>query len=231
MTKIMGHRGAAGCEPENTLRGFRLALSLGVAAVELDVHLTKDGRLAVIHDDTVDRTTNGAGRVKDLTLAELHRLDAGLGEYIPSLDEVVDLVKARAYLVVELKQPDAALPLLQFFEARDLFGHACVISFWHPAIKALKERQPRLKTGALMVGCPVDPAGLARAALADTLVLNYKYVDRELVERAHLSGLKVFIWNIDSTEELKSYLTMNLDGIGTNRPDLVMEYLRGRPGT
>ena len=86
MVNIIGHRGAAAAEPENTLRGFRRALDAGAAAVELDVQLTQDGRLAVIHDETVDRTTNGRGRVQDFTLAELQRLDAGQGE--PVLDKL-----------------------------------------------------------------------------------------------------------------------------------------------
>ncbi len=115
MAKIMGHRGAPADEPENTLRSFARALAVGVAAVELDVQLTKDGRLAVIHDETLDRTTNGRGRVKDFTLAELKRLDAGRGEPVPSLEEVFDLVQGKAHLVVELKQPEAAGALRTFF--------------------------------------------------------------------------------------------------------------------
>ena len=95
MAKIMGHRGAPADEPENTLRSFRRALEMGVAAVELDVQLTKDGRLAVIHDETLDRTTNGHGAVKDFTLAELKQLDAGQGEPVPSLEEVFDLVQGQ----------------------------------------------------------------------------------------------------------------------------------------
>ena len=168
MVKIMGHRGAAFYEPENTLRSFARALEMGVAAVELDVQLTADGRLAVIHDETVDRTTNGTGRVKDFTLAALKTLDAGQGEPIPSLEEVVDLVQGRAHLVVELKQPDAARPLLRFIQAG---------------------------------------RGLAAA---------------------HAAGLHVYIWNIDSPETLKPYLSLNLDGIGSNRPDVLIKYLEER---
>ena len=223
---IMGHRGAPAYEPENTLRSFRRALEMGVSAVELDVQLTKDGRLAVIHDETVDRTTNGRGRVKDRTYPELRKLDAGLGERIPALEEVVELMRGRVHLVVELKQPDAAQPLLTFFREHQLFGTAHVISFWHPAIKALKEQEPRLHTGALLVGCPADPGGLARAALADALVLNYAFVNAELVAAAHAEGRQVFVWNIDDPETLKPYLTMNLDGIGSNRPDILIECVR-----
>src|SRR4030042_4999738 len=106
MAKIMGHRGASFYEPENTLRSFRRALQMGVAAVELDVHRTRDGRLAVIHDATLERTTNGRGRVRDFTLAELQQLDAGQGERIPSLEEALDLVRGRALLLVELKDAE-----------------------------------------------------------------------------------------------------------------------------
>ena len=95
MAKIMGHRGAPADEPENTLGSFARALAVGVAAVELDVQLTKDGRLAVIHDETLDRTTNGRGPVRDFTLAELKKLDAGRGEPVPSLEEVFDLVQGQ----------------------------------------------------------------------------------------------------------------------------------------
>jgi hypothetical protein len=133
MTIIMGHRGAPVDEPENTLRSFSRALAVGVAAVELDVQLTKDGRLAVIHDETLDRTTSGRGLVKDFTLAELQRLDAGRGEPIPSLEEVFDLVQGQAHLVVELKQAEAAGALRVFFQNRRAFASATVISGTRPS--------------------------------------------------------------------------------------------------
>ena len=91
MPRIIGHRGAKAYEPENTLRSIRRALDMGVQAVEIDVHASQDGRLVVIHDATVDRTTNGKGRVADLSWTELRRLDAGMGERLPSLEEVVVL--------------------------------------------------------------------------------------------------------------------------------------------
>jgi glycerophosphoryl diester phosphodiesterase len=234
MVNIMGHRGAPAYEPENTLRSLRRALEMGVSAVEIDVQLTRDGRLAVIHDETVDRTTNGRGAVKDFTLADLQGLDAGQGERVPSLEEVADLVIGRAHLVVELKQPDAAPALRHFFQERQLFQRGHVISFWHPVLKTLKEQEPRLQTGVLMVGCPADPVGLARAARADALILHYAYVTPELAAAAQAHGLLVYIWNIDDPDTLKPYLTLNLDGIGSNRPDVLIEYLRNMgegPGT
>jgi glycerophosphoryl diester phosphodiesterase len=226
LIRIIGHRGAAGEAPENTLGGFRRALEVGAAGVELDVHLTKDGRLAVIHDETLERTTSGRGRVKDFTLAELQKLNAGQGEHIPALEEVVELIRGRGLLLVELKKPDAAPVMLRLCRDRRLFADVLVISFWHPAIKAIKAEEPRLQTGVLMVGCPVDPVGLAGAAQADALVLNYQYVNRELVAAAQGQGLQVIAWNIDAPETLKRYLDLNLDAICTNRPGEMVAYLR-----
>jgi glycerophosphoryl diester phosphodiesterase len=228
MTNIMGHRGAPAYEPENTLRSFRRALAMGVGAVELDVQLTRDGRLAVIHDETLDRTTNGRGLVKDFTLAELQKLDAGKGEPVPALEEVFDLVKGRAHLLVELKQPEAAPALLEFFRRHQAFAAAQAISFWHPAVKALKEAEPRLQTGVLLVGCPVDPVGLARAARADALVLNYRYINRELVDAARQQDIQVTVWNIDDPAILEPYLALDLYAIGTNRPQEIIHYLKTR---
>jgi len=230
MVQIMGHRGAPFYEPENTLRSFRRALKMGVAAVELDVHLTRDGRLAVIHDATLERTTNGRVRVRDFPLAELKKLDAGQGEEIPALKEALDLMRGQALLLVELKEPEAAGALVAFFREHRALGDAQAISFWHPAIKAMKAEEPRLRTGALLVGCPADPVGLARAAGADALVLQYAYVTPELVAAAHGHELQVYLWNIDHAETVKPYLAMNPDLIGSNRPDVLIEYLRSLEG-
>jgi glycerophosphoryl diester phosphodiesterase len=230
MAKIMGHRGAPADEPENTLRSFRRALAMGVTVVELDVQLTRDRRLAVIHDETLDRTTNGRGPVKDFTLAELQKLDAGQGEPVPSLEEVYELVKDKAHLLVELKQPEGAPALLEFFRRQQAFDAAHAISFWHPAVKALKEAEPRLQTGVLLVGYPGDPGGRTGAPGADALVLNYRYVNRELVDAARRQDIQVMIWNIDDAAILEPYLAMDLYAIGTNRPQEIVNYVKMRNG-
>ena len=126
-------------------------------------------------------TPGSGGR---FTLAELKRLDAGRGEPVPSLEEVFDLVQGKAHLVVELKENNRRPPrrCSGLFQERQAFEFATIISFWHPAVKALKKAEPRLNTGVLMVGCPADPVGLARAANADALILQYAYVTPELVD-------------------------------------------------
>ncbi len=165
--------------------------------------------------------------MKDFTLAELKGLDAGQGEAIPSLAEVASAVAGKAHLVIELKEPGTAPALLHFIKSQGIFQETHVISFWHQAVKAMKEQEPRLQTGVLLVGSPADPAGLARAARADALVLHYAYVTPDLVQAAHAAGLLVYVWNIDDVETVKPYLAMHLDGIGSNRPDILVEYLKG----
>lgn len=228
MPKIMGHRGAKAYEPENTLRSIRRALEMGVQAIEIDVHLSRDGQLVVIHDATVDRTTNGTGKVGELTWAQLRQLDAGLGETLPSLEEVMGLVRQQAHLFVEMKDPRATASLAAFFAKHDLFAEGHVISFWHPALKELRRLEPRLQSGVLFVGCPVDPVSLARNAGAEALVLNYQYVTLELVQMAHQAGLQVAVWNIDTIPDLLPMLPLNLDYIGSNAPDILIHYLKNQ---
>jgi len=222
---IIGHRGAAAIEPENTLLSIERALDIGVDAVEIDIHLSKDKELVVIHDMTVDRTTNGTGPVSGYTLQEIKRLDAGKGEAIPTLQEVIDLIDRRVMLVIELKEEGTERSVVDLIIRNNLFDKACVISFWHRLVKTVKEMDSRIKTGVLLVGSPVD-ACIATHASADALVMKYSFVDREFVKIAHKKGLKVFIWNIDDQDLLKPYVDMGVDAIGTNDPRVLIKYFR-----
>ncbi len=222
---IIGHRGAAALEPENTLLSIKRAIDIGVDAIEIDVHLSKDKELVVIHDATVDRTTNGTGPVSGYSVQEIKRLDAGKGEAIPTLQEVIDLIDKRVMLIIELKEEGTEGSVVDLIVRNNLFDKSCVISFWHRLVKTVKAMDSRIKTGVLLVGSPVD-ACVATRASADTLVMKYTFVDRELVEMAHEKGLKVFIWNIDDRELLRPYVDMGVDAIGTNDPRVLVEYFR-----
>ena len=222
---IMGHRGAKALEPENTLLSIKRAMEIGVDAVEIDVQLTKDKEVVVIHDSTVDRTTNGKGPVGSYTLEEIKKLDAGKGEKIPTLKEVIEFVKDKVGLIIELKEEGTEDKVVGLINKHSLYGGAYVISFWHMAVKRVKEMDSRIKTGVLLVGCPVD-ACIARSASADALVMNYAFVSKGLVDKAHQEGLKVFIWNIDDRDMLKPYVDMGVDGIGSNDPRVLVEYFR-----
>jgi glycerophosphoryl diester phosphodiesterase len=222
---LMGHRGAAALEPENTLLSINRALEIGVNAVEIDVHLTRDKELAVIHDSTLDRTTNGTGPVSSYTLSEIKKFDAGKGERIPSLQAVIDLVRGRGRLIVELKEEGTEQGVVELIRENALYDSAYVISFWHTLVKRVKEMDSRIKTGVLLVGCPVN-ACLAKSASADAMVMNYAFVNKELVETAHREEVKVFIWNIDHPDLLKPYAEMQVDGIGSNDPGILVNYFR-----
>ena len=228
MVVVTGHRGAGFLEPENTIRSIRRAIELGVDQVEIDVHLSRDGKLVVIHDETLDRTTNGHGFVRDYTLAELKKLDAGKGEKIPTLQEVIDAVKGKVMLQIELKEPAAADQVVKTVEDNGLVGDVIVTSFWHHAVKRVKELNPRIETGVLFACSPIDVAQLAINAGADALHANFNYVDSSMVEEAHRHGLKIRVWNPDDEYHLKRIAALDVDAIGSNRPDLLLKLLKRR---
>jgi glycerophosphoryl diester phosphodiesterase len=222
---IMGHRGAAALEPENTLLSIARAMEIGVDAVEIDIRLSKDKEIVVIHDSTVDRTTNGTGPVSSYALKEMKKLDAGKGETIPTLDEVIDLIGNKVRLIIELKEEGTERKVVERIKRNNLDDNVYVISFWHSLVKTVKEIDSRIKTGVLLVGCPVD-ACIATRASANALVMKYTFVNRKFVEIAHKEGLKVFIWNIDDRQVLKAYADMRVDGIGSNDPRVLVDYFR-----
>jgi glycerophosphoryl diester phosphodiesterase len=220
---IMGHRGAAALEPENTLLSVERAIHIGVDAVEIDVRFSKDKELVVIHDATVDRTTDGIGPVCDFTVDELKQLDAGKGQRIPTLQEVVEVINNKVTLVIELKEEGTAKSVFELIKKNSIEDKVYIISFWHQFVKTIKEMGSNIKTGVLFVGCPVD-ACIATQISADALVMNYSFIDINFVQTAHKEGLKVFVWNIDNKKLLQPYSDMGVDGIGTNDPRVLCEY-------
>lgn len=222
---IMGHRGAAALEPENTLLSIATAMEIGVDAVEIDVHLSKDKEIVVIHDATVDRTTNGTGAVSSYTLEEMKRLDAGKGETIPTLQEVMDLIHGKVKLVIELKDEGTEEPVVDLIQRNGLMENVYVISFWHRLVRTVKDIEGRIKTGVLFVGCPVD-ASIAARVSADALVMKYTFVDKRFVDTAHKEGLTVFVWNIDDPRLVKPYADMGVDGMGSNDPRVLIDFFR-----
>jgi glycerophosphoryl diester phosphodiesterase len=220
---IMGHRGAAALEPENTLLSIERAMEIGVDAVEIDVHMSKDEQLVVIHDSTVDRTTDGTGLVGSYTLKEIKALDAGKGETIPTLQEVVGLIDNKVTLVIELKEEGTEKRVVDLVRKNNVEDNVYVISFWHRLVKTVKEMDRRIKTGVLIVGCPVDTC-IATKASADALVMKYTFVNTEYVKIAHEGGLKVFVWNIDEPDLVKPHADMGVDGMGSNDPRVLVQY-------
>lgn len=214
----IGHRGACGYEPENTLASFERAMAMGAPWVELDVYAV-EGELVVIHDDTLERTTNGKGRVMDASLEYLRTLNAGNGERIPLLSEVIDLVDHRAGVNVELKGPRTAEPvnrLLQDYCARGWQDNEFLLSsFYHDE---LARGDPRFRRGALF-SRQADYFAITDRLNAWSLNLSRKLVTPSLVEAAHDKGLKVLVYTVNDTGKVSRMQQMGVDGVFTDYPD------------
>lgn len=227
MVNVIGHRGAAGLEPENTLRSIRKAIELGVDQVEIDVRLTKDCQLVVIHDATVDRTTNGRGYVKDFTFDELRLLDAGKGEQIPSLEEVLNLTKGKIVLQIELKEEGTARPVVRLIESRHAEGDVIISSFIHGLLEEVHRLNPRLETGTLFYEFEGDMCQRAVDVHSKAIHVYYHDTDAKLVAEARGKGLKVVVWGVpDTTEAMKRLIELDVDGICTDRPDILINLLK-----
>ena len=224
---IYGHRGSPFKAPENTIASIKKALEDGCEAVEIDVRKTKDNEIVVIHDIRVDRTANGKGFVSDFTLNELKKLSFN-GEKIPTLNEVIDFVGKKANIIIELKEENLENDIEKIIKKNGFLDNAIIISFYHKLIKNIKNFNKKIKTGILLVGKPVDTIELAHEAQADYLFLHYAYVDKELVNKAHKNNLKVYVWNIDAIKDLEEMLKLNVDGTGSNKPDVLIQYLKNK---
>ncbi len=226
---IIAHRGASGYEPENTLRSFARAIELGADMIELDVQLCRTGELVVIHDDTVDRTTNGHGWVAELSLEELRQLDAGLGERIPTLAEVFDLVDRRVPINVELKSPGVAKPVSKLIATYRTKGwdadRFMVSSFDHPELLRFHKLQPNIRIGALYETIPSDYFTTLDALGAWSINVSLKAVNRALVEAVHQRGLKIFVYTVNEASDIKNMSALGVDGIFTNFPDRARQVL------
>ncbi|MFE6774992.1 glycerophosphodiester phosphodiesterase [Streptomyces sp. NPDC057702] len=214
----IGHRGVMGVEPENTLRSFVRADHEGLDVIELDLHLSKDGALVVMHDAEVDRTTDGSGAIRDLTLAELRGLDAGQGERVPVFEEVVDAVKAP--IQAEIKDAAAARALADVLTARDLTERVEVISFHDEAVAEMATLLPGVRTGLVASRYGLDVIDRALDARAGLLALNIRRLTLELVDRAHAADLRVTAWTVNTPEHLKIARGMGLDGVTTDYPEI-----------
>ncbi|MGZ7068728.1 MAG: glycerophosphodiester phosphodiesterase [Methanobacterium sp.] len=213
--KIIAHRGASYFEPENTLRAYKKAIEMGADFVETDVRLSKDKELIIMHDADVARTTNGRGFIKDLMLDELKDLDAGKGEKIPTLEEVIKLVKNKTGLVVEIKEPGTENDIVEKIEENDL-KNTIITSFFHKSVKNV-HKSNLIDAGIIFVGEPVNVHKLAADANASIIFPSYRYMTEELVKNAKKYDLTVYPWAIDDEKTFNKFALMGVDGIVTNK--------------
>ncbi|MFI8304355.1 glycerophosphodiester phosphodiesterase [Streptomyces sp. NPDC085927] len=226
----IGHRGVMGVEPENTLRSFVAAQEAGLDVIELDLHLSKDGALVVMHDTDLDRTTDGTGPIADRTVAELRSLDAGRGERIPVFEEVLDAVHAP--LQAEIKDVQAARTLAEVMNRRNLAGRVEVSSFHDDAIAEIARLVPGVRTALVASfphsrmcssgGTPISPDVVERAvgAGASTVCLNIRRLTLEIVEQARKADLRIIGWVVNTQDHLRLVRALGLDGATTDYPEI-----------
>ncbi|MEU0026919.1 glycerophosphodiester phosphodiesterase family protein [Streptomyces sp. NPDC006335] len=214
----IGHRGVMGTEPENTLRSFVAAQQAGLDVIELDLHLSKDGALVVMHDTDVDRTTDGTGPIAEKTLTELRALDAGRGERVPVFEEVLDAV--RSPLQAEIKDIAAARALAEVMLRRDLVSRVEVSSFHDEAIAEIGRLVPGVRTA--LIGSRFGPDIVERAveAGAGTVCLNIRRLTLEVVEAARKADLKIIGWVVNTQDHLRLVRALELDGATTDYPEI-----------
>lgn len=207
-----------GVEPENTLRSFVAAQQAGLDLIELDLHLSKDGALVVMHDADVDRTTDGSGPIAEKTLSELRALDAGRGERVPVFEEVLDAVHTP--LQAEIKDVAAARALAEVMRARDLSARVEVSSFHDEALAEIARLVPGVRTALVASRYGPDVVDRAVAVGAATLCLNIRRLTLETVELARASRLRIIGWVVNSQPQLRLVRALELDGATTDYPDI-----------
>jgi glycerophosphoryl diester phosphodiesterase len=187
-------------------------------AIELDLHLSKDGALAVMHDAEVDRTTDGTGPIAEKTLAELRELDAGQGERVPVFEEVLDAV--RSPMQAEIKDAAAARTLAEVMRRRDLVDRVEVSSFHDEAVAEIAQLVPGVRTVLIASRWKSDVVDRAKAVGAATLALNIRRLTLEVVEQAHAEGVKVIGWVVNTQDHLRLVRALGLDGATTDFPEI-----------
>jgi glycerophosphoryl diester phosphodiesterase len=223
---VVGHRGAAGVLPENTIKGFEYAIGLGVTYVECDVHLTWDKHLVVMHDTTVDRTTNGTGAIGDMRFETMRNLDAGEGAQVPTLDEVLAVTKGKVILLCELKGEGVEKAAVNVVKRHGMSKDVMFSSFYMDRIQRVKQIDHNLAIRAIM-------ASPSKADIQNAIHLgivgfdvHYRNLSLQMIEDAHVAGVNIIAWNPNTWAEQKAMIGLGVDGVSSDRPDILMSHLR-----
>ncbi len=223
---VIGHRGARGHAPENTLLGFDAAMCLGAHWVEFDVQL-HEGELLLMHDLRLERTTNGKGRLDEHSFAQLRTLDAGKGQQIPTLQEALALIDQRIGVNIELKTwggtGAAVANVLREVVAQGWPLDKIQVSSFHlPELYEFHDLAPEIPIGVLLCGVPLDWASCATELGANSLNISDEFVDERIIADAHSRDLKVFVYTVNHPDEIARMKAIGVDGIFTDYPDLAL---------
>ncbi|MGO5065841.1 glycerophosphodiester phosphodiesterase [Clostridium sporogenes] len=231
-TKILAHRGASAYAPENTMVAFKKAIDMNADGIELDVHLSKDGYIVIIHDEKVDRTTNGKGEVKDFTLDELKKLDAGFwfsdeykGERIPTLEELLKLINdTNIYLNIEIKAgyriyPNIEEKVIDIIEKYKMLDRVIISSFDHYSLVRVKEINLNIKTGMLYEAALYEPWDYARSIKVEALHPNYITLTKEFIDKANINNLEINPYTVNDENDMERLIKSKVTSVITNYPD------------
>jgi len=219
LVKVVGHRGAAGEEPENTLRSILRGIECGADFIEVDVRSTKDGVLVLLHDETLDRTTNGSGLLREHNFSEICNLDAGKGERIPRVEEVLEVIKGKCRILLELKEVGWEKKLFRMVEEKNMLEDVIFISFHKECVEALKEMGG--KVGIIFSKTPHAYLEYARSLEPELIIPHYRLVDEEFISRANEYGLNVNVWTINDIERMISFIKLGVFAITSDYPCLL----------
>ncbi len=227
MITKFGHRGAKGYEPENTLLSFKKALELNIDFIELDVFICKTGEIVIIHNDRIDRTTNGKGYISEKTFDELRKYDAGKGQKIPTLNEVLNLVDRKVKVNIELKGEGTAKPVASIIEEYVSkkgweFDDFLISSFNHYELKDFIKINPEVKIGALIAGIPLGYSKFAEKLNAYSVHLSKDFINKKFVGDAHKRGMKTFVYTVNDSTEINRMKALGVDGIFSDYPDRLL---------
>lgn len=220
---VIGHRGARGHAPENTLLAIDAGIGLGAHWVEFDVQQHGDA-LLLMHDLRLERTTNGRGRLADQSFEALRALDAGQGQQIPTLQEALELIDQRVGVNIELKTwsgcAAAVAGVLGEYLADGWPPEKLLVSSFHlPELWEFKQLLPEVPIGALLCGVPLDWAGVASELKAACLNLSDEFIDEKLVADAHARGLRVYAYTVNHPDDMRRLRALGVDGVFTDYPD------------
>lgn len=226
MAGVYAHRGASIEFPENTLAAFRRAVELDVEGIELDVHVSADGHLIVMHDETVDRTTNGRGALADLTLDEIEQLDAGNGEKVPTLGEVLDLVGDKLHVDIEIKANDAGEAVLVELEGRNT--RWLISSFKWDVLKYVRSKDADAELWPLTIGASDDAIKVARELDAPALAIARRSIDKDIAAYLIHQGLDFWVWTINDPDDAVEVVSWGAIGICTDDPAAIQRAFNKR---
>ena len=226
MVLKIGHRGAKGYEPENTLLSFRKAVELNVDMVEFDVCICATGEVVVFHDKRVDLIPGCEGYVSGKTFHELREYDLGKGQKIPTLQEVLDIIDKRIQVNIEIKGEDTAIPVYNIIdnyvkEKGWRWEDFLISSFNQYELLRFKSVASNVRIGVIIAGIPIDLAECAQKLNAYSLHLSKEFIARELVDDAHKRGLRVFVYTPNHPEDIACMKSLGVDGIFSDYPDRI----------